>query len=247
MKKKGILCILFLVCIICISGCKSKTDKLVDEITRLLSQETIVPEELNEVFIEYSGLSEKEKKKVDNSKSLKELGDINLTEVYRIREVVSKINDFTTFSEILTVKREYDALSENEKKLIDYTIVQERMKLNNLDRAALVAVECIQDSLRYSSSLQLNNIKIIDDLEGESSYYLVSIEYSATNLLGGRVDSYSFQTISADLSNPWYLMGVISGDVESALMCTSYLDYYIYSGITPIDIDIDKIEYYLSK
>ena len=70
-------------------------------------------------------------------------------------------------------------------------------------------------------------IRVGNDLEGETGYYLVEIEYSATNSFGGRNESATLQTINEKFENPLFSIAAALGTYDSFLNNTIYaLDFF---------------------
>ena len=89
--------------------------------------------------------------------------------------------------------------------------------------------------------------KVINDLDGDSGYYLVTIEYSATNSFGGRNDKTSFQTITRKFENPWLAIGLLTGKLNAVLDCESFLEFYLLHENEPTNLNTEKILYYIDE
>lgn len=242
MKKKILLMLLCIMTAI-MAGC-NEDKKVVEAINSLLTLETFSQEQLNEVFVMYDELSDKQKEKVENYNLIEKYRDVNIDEINRMKEKIANIESMS-FEEMLSVKKEYDSLKDKEKNFIDISSIEKKIELSDLERAAVAACEYVKKSLKDSSSFILDSAKVINDLDGDTKYYLVKLCYSATNSFGGRKDAESFQTINDEFENPWWGLAVLGGNYKSALECSSFIQYYLLHDEEPVELDIDKIIYYL--
>lgn len=222
-----------------------KVDDLIKKIDDFSEKENITQTEIDTLFEEYNNLSAEEKEKITNYNKLEKYENVNIDNVNSLENSINSISENSEFSDVRSIYDSYNLLNENEQKLIDITSIEEKMELSNLEKATVVACQYIKKSLKNSSSFQLISAKAIDDIGKESNYYLVNIQYSATNSFGAQIDNTSFQTISADFENPWYGLAILNGDYSTALECTSFIGFYLLNEQEPIEIDCDKILYYL--
>ena len=230
-----------------LAGCGNKVDKLNEKIEEVLSSETINQEQLDEMFVMYDELSDEKKEEITKYDKIKKYRDVDIEKVNQINIKIDSINTSTAFDEILEINEQVDKLSLNERLLIKRSELNSAMELSNIEKAGMAAVKCIKGSLKNSGSLEVEKIKVIDDLTGDSAYYLVSVDYSATNSFGGRLDDTSFQTISKDFKNPWYGLAMLTGKYEEALKCTSFQKFYLLHKDEPININVDKIMYHINE
>lgn len=242
---KKLVCLILCVCMLFVFCSCGKVDNLIQKIDEFSKNEDISQVDIDALFEEYNNLSDKDKEKVTNYAELEKYKDVSIEKVKTLKGKISDVSDKTSFSVVREIDEEYNALNSNEKKLVYIASIKEKMKLTNLEKAAVAACQYIKKSLRSSSSFELQDAKVIDDLNGESKYYLVKIKFSATNGFGGANDDTSFQTISKDFENPWYALSFLSGDYSNALNCTPYQKYYLLNEQEPTSIDCEKILYYI--
>ena len=138
-------------------------------------------------------------------------------------------------------------LSTNKQDAINVTKPDEAMELNDLEKAAVAACQYIRNTLENSSSFELQSAKVINDLNGNTNYYLVLISYSETNSFGVRKDDVSLQTIDKDFKNPWYALALLTGKYKESLKCLPYKSSYLLHEDEPTVLDCEKILYFIDK
>ena len=243
MKKIG--CLIICVCMLFVLCSCGKVDNLINKIDNLSGIENITQSEIDTLFEEYNNLSTEDKKKITNYDKLKKYEDVDIETVKSLENKIKTISNESKFTDVSNIYDKYKLLNANEQNLINITSIQEKMQLSNIEKATVVACQYIKKSLKSSSSFELRNAKAIDDIGKKSNYYLVNVQYSATNSFGAKIDDTSFQTISAEFENPWYALSLLSGDYSSALECTPFIQFYLSNEQRPTEIDCDKIIYYL--
>lgn len=232
-------CMLFFLC-----SC-GKVDNLIKKIDDFSEKENIMQTEIDTLFEEYNNLSAEEKEKITNYNKLEKYENVNIDNVKSLENRVNNISENSEFSDISSIYDSYKLLNENEQNLIDITGIEEKMQLSNLEKATVSACQYIKKSLKNSSSFELISAKAIDDIGKKSNYYLVNIQYSATNGFGAQIDDTSFQTISSEFKNPWYGLAMLNGDYSTALECTPFIEFYLLNEQKPVEVNCDKILYYL--
>lgn len=223
---------------------EDNVSKVSNDITTFTSSDKITQDTFNNIYSEYMALTDEEKSKIDNYSELEKYINVDIDTVNNLKNKILKLKTLS-FSEIISIKKQYEELSTKEQEYIDITIVESKVKLSDIEQAAIAACKCVIDSLKNGSSFELENVEVQDDINGTSKYYLVQLTYSATNSFGGRIDDNSFQTISSDFSNPWWPLSFINGDFEPALKCSSFLQYY--NSEYAETLDVEKITYYLNN
>lgn len=213
-------------------------------INRLGTSEEITQAEIDYLFAMYAELAEDKKAQIENYDILKAYENVDITKVNEIKIQISSLNGASTFGDLLKIKEFYDSMTRNEKALVDISSVEAKMQLTDLEKAAVAAIQYIGKGLKNGSSLEIESASGIDDLDGTTKYYLISIGYSATNSFGGRKDATSFQTISDEFENPWFGLALLTGKYEEALKCTSWMQYYLLHDEEPVEFDIEKLNYY---
>lgn len=248
--KKYLLLFVLMLMVVCI-GCNNKDQKIIDEFNEKVKNVIDAPKttaQLNEIFEEYDLLEENQKSAITLWDLLETYRGVDIDKVNMIKDKITSITSSTPFDELLSLKEEINALSAKEQSFVDnLSILESYIELNDLEKAAVSACQYIKKSLKNSSSFELESAKVINDLNGGTKYYLVKIEYSATNSFGGRKDANSFQTINGDFENPWWGLCFITGDFEDALKCTSFIQFYLLHEDDPIELDCDKIMYYIDE
>lgn len=242
---KRICCLLICICMVFTLCSCGKTDSLIKKIDNFSEKENITQTEVDTLFEEYNNLSTEDKNKITNYDKLKKYENVNIDNVKEIKNKITTVTKDSKFSEISKIYNEYELLNTNEQNLIDITSIQEKMQLSNLEKATVAACQYIKKSLKSSLSFELRSAKAIDDIGKTSNYYLVNIQYSATNSFGAKIDDTSFQTISAKFENPFYALAMLMGDYSNALDCNSFIQFYLTNEQEPTEIDCDKIIYYL--
>lgn len=245
---KKILITIILCCIIVtMSGCGNSVENLNKKIDTILSSEEVTQEQIDEVFLKYEKLSDKQKKQIKKYDEIKIYKNADIEKINKINAQIKAINSNTKFNEMVTIKNSVEELSESEQNLINITKLDEAMALNDLEKAAVAACQYIRNSLKSSSSFELQSAKVINDLNGDTNYYLVSISYSGTNSFGGRKDDASLQTINKDFKNPWYGLALLTGKYEEALKCQPYQSSYLLHEDEPTVLDCAKILYFIDE
>ncbi len=242
---KRIICLIVCIAMLLTLCSCGKVNNLIKRIDEFSVSENITQNDINALFDEYNSLSLEQQEKITNYHKLEKYKNVNIDKVKSLENEILALSNDSKFSDISSIYESYQSLNTNEQNLINITSVQEKMQLSNLEKATVVACQCIKKSLKNSSSFELISAEAIDNIGKEPNYYLVNIQYSATNSFGGRKDETSFQTISKDFENPWYGLSILSGNYSSSLKCTPYIQYYLLSEQEPTEIDCDKILYYL--
>lgn len=247
-KRIKMILAIMLIVFFCV-GCGNKVDDLNTKIDEALSSDKITQEQLDEIFDCYEDLSDEEKDEISRYDEIKIYENVDIEKINEINDEIKNISSDTDFESLLELKEKIDALDEdlNEISLVDMDSFNEFFQLSDMEKSAVAACQCIKKSLKSSSSFELQSAKVINDLNGTTKYYLVKIEYSATNGFGARIDAESFQTISSDFENPWWGLAILGGNYESALECTPFIQYYLLHDEEPTEMDIDKIMYYIDE
>lgn len=222
-----------------------KVDNLIKKIDDFSQKENITQTEIDTLFEEYNSLSAEEQEQITNYDKLKKYEGVNIENVKTLVNRIESVSDSDDFSNKIDIYETYTNLNQNEKNLIDITTIQEEIQLTDLEKATVSACQYVKKSLKNSSSFELLSAKAIDDRGKSTHYYLVNIEYSATNGFGAKIDDTSFQTISEKFQNPWFGLAILNGDYSSALECTPYLKFYLLNEQEPTEMNCDKIMYYI--
>lgn len=244
--KKIVISMVMMLVIGIMSGCGSnQVEEVNAKIDVILSTEEISQKQLEEMFSAYEQLSEEQKKEVTRYSEVKKYKDVNIEKVNAINKSIDIIHTLS-FIEIVELQENIDKLSEREQKFINIEPVNSAMELTDMEKSAVAACQYIKKSLKSSDSFKLKSVKVINDLDA-INYYLVKIEYSATNGFGAEIDSNSFQTINRKFENPWWGLAVLNGKYEEALECSSFLSFYLTNEQEPTVLDSSKILYYIDE
>lgn len=254
------ICSLGLVIIILLSACTTTTPsssaanptpdtdivtELMDAIDSTFNKSTITQAELDQLFAKYDTLSTADKNRVSNYSKLEKYRNVDVDKINTLQARIDSVKASESFSTLIEIYNDYNGLSIKEQPFVDIGDIEQRVQLSNLDKAAIAACQYIRSSLKSSGSFKLLDVRIIDDLGGSTKYYLVNIKYSATNGFGAAIDSNSFQTISEKFENPWYGLGLLTGNVSTALTCNEFVKFYLLHDETPTVLDCEKIMYYI--
>lgn len=244
---KKLLLTIMSICILgMLSGC-NEVEELNDKIENIIASKEITQEQFDEVFSEYENLSDKQKERIENFGQIEKYKNVDIERINEINEVIKDIDRNTSFNELLELKESIEQLNSNEKALVNNSKIDEAIKLNDIEKAAVVASQYVIKSLKSSESFELQSAKVINDLEGDSKYYLVKLEYSAANSFDTQIDDESFQTINNKFENPWWGLALLGGNYKDALNCTSFIQYYLTNNQSPTELDCDKIMYYIDE
>lgn len=229
------------------SGCSNKDKEIAGDVVEQINQiqaEGIPSQRIfDNIYDEYSNLTDKQKKLVENYEILDQYKGLNLDRIININDLIKQIEtqDSVKYSKILEVEAEYNNLTKDDKEFIEnYNIIEKAKELTEVEKAAVAAVNTIKDSLKDPSSLELVSISVKDELE-RMNFYFVYITYSATNGFGARQEDKACLSITEEYEDPFYALAVLSGKVKDHLKSTSSFMEFIKSEKPEIEIDCDKI------
>ena len=227
-------------------SCVSKADRIHDKIAKLPENDNISQEEIDSLLKEYNELSVEEKSRIKNDFILKRYENVDIEKVKAVEKDISNIKSTDPFSDCISIIEEYNKLSKNEQAIVkNYDLLKEKLDLTDLEKVAVSAAKNIKKSLKSSGSLDIQSVDVMDDLKGDSSYYLVRIEYSATNSFGAHIDDTSFQTINDKFENPWWALSLLNGDYKSGLMQAPAIPFF--KADQAVELDAEKIMYCIDK
>lgn len=195
---------------------------------------------------DYEALNENEKRLLDVSgiqNKLESLEGVDLDTVESLQNSIAEINDTTTFSSLVEMKEKYDNLTQNEKKLVDFSAVESRFELTDLEKAALEAAKNVKSCMKSEDSFKVKRIRVKNDLDN-MDFYWVLIEYSGDNSFGVSIDSTSCFGISSEFEDPFFPLAQLTGIEDYLNGTTSYLEY-VKCVKEEVEIDTEKIQYYL--
>lgn len=222
-----------------VKGLQSSVDSVTDD-TALRDLMTIKND--------YEALNENEKRLMDVSgiqDKLDSLEGVDIDKVESMESSIAEINDKTPFSDIVELKEKYDSLTMNEKKLVEFSAVESRFELTDLEKAALEAAKNVKSCMKSESSFKVKKILVKDDLE-KMSFYWVLIDYSGDNSFGVSLDSTSCFGISPEFEDPFFPLAQLTGIEDYLNGTTSYLEY-VKCTEEEVEIDVEKIQYYLEQ
>lgn len=194
----------------------------------------------------YEAMNENEKGLVDVSaiqSKLESLEGVDLDNVESLETSIAEINDTTTFSNIVELKEKYDNLTQNEKKLVDFSAVESRFELTDLEKAALESAKNVKSCMKSESSFKVKRIRVKNDLD-KMNFYWVLIEYSGDNSFGVSIDSTSCFGITPEFEDPFFPLAQLTGIEDYLDGTTSYIEYE-KCDMEEVEIDTEKIQYYL--
>ena len=183
--KKIIIFLLVIALITMFSGC-GETEKLDEKVNVLLSAEEITQKQLDEIFALYDVLSDKEKAKITNFDKIEKYRNVDIETINEINCSIEELTEDTSFEKVLKLQEDFENLKSKEKDLINKAKLEKAFGLSDLEKAAVAACQAVKRCLKNPSSFELTDINVGNDIEGETGYYLVEINYSATNSFGGR-------------------------------------------------------------
>ena len=244
--KKIIVFLLMTAMIVVLVGC-NKVEVINEKILDILATEKITQQQLDEIFSLYDALNDKEKVNVKDFNKIEKYRGVDIEKVNKINADIAGITSNSSFPSLLEIQEDIERLSSKERDLINQAKLDESLKLTDLEKAAVAACQTIKKCLKNESSFELLSAEGIDDLNGTSHFYLVLIEYSATNSFGGRTDETSFQTIDTSFQNPWLPLAMLLGNTNEALECSAYVTHYFTHDSDPIEFDCEKILYYIDE
>lgn len=250
MKKKicSILSIMLVFCFVLTACSNTKANvKEINSTIKALQADvgSVTQESLNEAIDKYDALPDNKKKEITNASVLEKYRDIDLAQLQDLQNEILGISDSTSFSDLLSIKEKYDSAESKYQDLVDSSLLEKKLELNNLEKATVVACQTVKKALKSSESFKLISANGVDDANGTSKYYLINIKYSATNSFGATIDDSSFQTINKDFKNPWYGLSALTGHTKEALNNTSFMEFYYAKE--PVEMDPEKIMYYINK
>lgn len=203
---------------------------------------------LMEIKNQYDAMNENEKNLLDTSSvqdKLDSLENVKLDDVEELQTAVSEVMDQTDFSVIVELKEMYDKLNQNEKNLVDFSTVESKFELTDVEKAALEAARNVKSCMKSQSSFKVRNITVKNDL-ASSSFYWVLIQYSGDNSFGVSVDSTSCFGIDPSFQDPFFPLAQLTGIQKYLEGTESYLEYT--KCVEPEEeIDVNKIHYYLEQ
>lgn len=225
-------------------GCNQDEEKAIQVVEQIYTIQSEIPSqrEYDKIYESYENLTDKQKEMVTNKDVLLEHKGLDLDNINKVNDEISTLNETSKYADVLKIEEKYNELSKDEKKYIDnYDSISKLKELTELDKAAVSAVQNIKKSLKDSSSLEIININVKDTTD-RLNFYLVLVEYSATNSFGGRTESSSCITITEDFEDPFYPLALLAGSLDKYLNNPeTYANYYLPAKETEYKIDTDKI------
>lgn len=227
----------------CVSKAAAEVDSLISEVGALTPSQAVY----DNIVDKYNALTAKQREQVTKSAFISRYDGIDLDKVISLTQDISNIDDDTKFSTILKIMNELETLSDKEYSFVNKAKLENAMKINDIEKAAISAAQNVIKSLKNPNSFKLSSIDGIDDTSGTTGYFLINLTYSATNSFGGEISDTSFQIINKEFEQPLWGLAILSGDYESALNCTSYMSFYLLHDDLPTELDCDKIQYFAQK
>lgn len=190
----------------------------------------------DEVFTAYTNLTGDQKNMI-NSANLDKYRDIDLKSVNEVKSKVDSINDSTSFSTVVEVKKAYDSLGSKEKGLISITKLDKHFELSDIEKAALVGANDIKSVMKDPSSINFSKI-VVKDETAKMNFYWVCYDYSGANSFGANKSGTSCFGITKDFRHPFWSLGHNLDDEPSMME-------YVKSKASKQEVDVEKIMYFL--
>lgn len=217
-------------------GNKKEANAFMNKVTLLEEKKLPTLKEVKELEKEYNDLTPKQKNYVTNYGSVEKFLDMDLDGMNALQTDINNALDNTvSYAEVLDMERRYEALSSDEKEYISNIDKLEKYKsLNEYEKAAIVATRYLKNTLKNSSSLELDEINV----KKEGNYY-VKINYSATNGFGGRKDAVDCLDVAVDFKIGIIGLSSLMGNFEEA--SNTCLGGYLGFKCEEVSVDCDKI------
>lgn len=224
--------------VVSLSACGSKqaaTD-FMDKVALLEEKKLPTLKEVNELEEQYNNLTPKQKEYVTNYGTVEKFLDMDLDGLNELQaDIDHAISSEVAYSEILEIEQRYETFSSSEKEYIENIDKLEKYKqLDEYEKAAVVATRYLRNTLKNSSSLELEEINV----KKEGNYY-VKINYSATNGFGGRKDDVACLDVSTSFKIGIIGLSSLMGNFEEA--SNTCLGGYLGFNCTEVPVDCDKI------
>lgn len=215
-----------------------------NDIENAFSDEVLTTEEYNSIVERYSELPDSATDFVVGYENIEKYDGVDIDALNEFNKKIQDIDEQTSFSNILEYFTEYDAMNSSTKALINITKIQTAMEMNDLEKAAVEACSNLRSAMKSKDNFQLQSVTVKDDTE-KMNFYWVLIKYSGTNSFGGTIDDTSCFGITPEFEDPFWGLSQITGKTNTYIKSTtSYLEYE-KSSQPEVDIDIDKIMYYI--
>ena len=230
--------------VISLSACGNKQVAVdfMDKVALLEEKKLPTLKEVKELEEEYNNLTPKQKNYVTNYGSVEKFLDMDLDGLNALQtDINNALNNKVSYAEVLDMEQRYKALSSDEKEYIENIEKLEKYKLlDEYEKAAVVATRYLKNTLKNSSSLELEEINV----KKEGNYY-VKINYSATNGFGARRDDVACLDVSSSFKIGIIGLSSLMGNFEEA--SNTCLGGYLGFKCTEVPVDCDKISDNLDK
>ena len=132
--------------------------------------------------------------------------------------------------------------TENDEEDKSVDDVENNNENEDTEKAALVAVEAVRNSLKSKKSFELYSISEKDIKNGGDSYYLFKIDFSAQNTYGADIDATFYKAVSKDdctVVQGGFTLAAALGGIEE--IKKEFEELYDKSYSSEIEIDANKI------
>lgn len=215
-----------------------------NDIENAFSDEVLTTEEYNSIVEKYGELPDSATNLVIGYEKVKKYDGVDIDALNELNKKIQDVDDKTPFSDILEYVAEYDSMDSLTKVLINMEKLQTAMEMNDLEKAAVEACSNLRSAMKSKENFRLQSVTVKDDTE-KMNFYWVLIKYSGTNSFGGTIDDTSCFGITPEFKDPFWGLSQITGNTSTYIKSTtSYLEYE-KSSQPKVDIDIDKIMYYM--
>lgn len=215
-----------------------------NDIETAFSDEVLTTEEYNSIVEKYGELPDSATDLVTGYEKIEKYHGVDIDTLNEFNKKIQDVDDKTPFSDVLEYFAEYDSMDSSTKELINITKIQTAMEMNDLEKAAVEACSNLRSAMKSKGDFRLQSVTVKDDTE-KMNFYWVLIKYSGTNSFGGTIDDISCFGITPEFEDPFWGLSQITGKTSTYIKSTtSYLEY-VKSAQPEVDIDVDKIMYYI--
>lgn len=244
MKKKIIIWLIVLI-VFTLCSC-SKVDSLNEDIEEIRLNGVPTQATFDEVLERYNSLSDEEKEKIEKPHVLEKYKNVDLDNIIDLQKDIDSVSSTDYFSDLVAVKERVNQLSKKEQDIIKTVNLDEAMKLNDVEKATLSAAKNVKSVMKNQASFKILEATVKDDTKDGKGFYWVLIDYTGQNSFGAMNDSTSCFSISANFTDPFWPLAVLTGVGDYLDSTVAYMEFF-NSKSPEIEVDIEKINYFLHE
>ena len=203
-------------------------------------------EDFNKALNDYNAVPYDRKNEVTNASILERFKDVDLKTVKDIATRMDALSETTPFSDIVDLENEYQKLTVQEKTFVDGTKLDSFKNLNDMEQSALKSVSNIMSLLPSSDNFKVTSVRVKDDTS-MSMAYRMQIGYSYVDEQGTLKQNTTYLSMMSANDDVAYNDAVNSGDSESYTKNTKEKATYDKCESDEVEVDSDKIMYYLDS